>query len=203
VRAGLYKDEIHGVERGVALQAVTMFSRNRVFTPSRLLGMSIVFLLVAIFVGSQSCDLDQGLPRQSALRAISGPLASLRDRQGPEIQLAGHAEKFRLPRSTRPSRQLEAALGRAAKDRSQRVELRYSPKPALAFSGEKHLLFYELLIDGRVVHSYAETRRDWHAVREVGRALAQVCGAFGIAFLLMALRMARAARAGSAGVAPG
>jgi hypothetical protein len=179
-----------------------MFSKQRVFTPSRLIGMGVTFFGVALFVGSQSWDLDQGIPPESALRTVSGPLVSVRDQQGLEIQLAGNSEKFRLPRSTQPSRQLKATLERAAKDGGERVELRYSSKRALSLTGEKHLLFYELRVDGRVLHSYAETRRGWHAVREVGRTLAQVCGGFGIAFLLVGLRRARAAKAELAGIAP-
>jgi hypothetical protein len=95
-----------------------------------------------------------------------------------------------------------AALEQAAGKRSDRVELRYSPKPARAFTGEEHRLFYEVRIDGRTVHSYAETRRAWRTTRQVGRAFAHFGAAIGIAFLLLAFRNARAAKSWTAHDAP-
>ena len=170
-----------------------MLFKNPLRTPVRLLGMGIVFLAVGLFVGYQSWDLDHGISPQNALRTAGGAIESVQHRHGLELRLVGHPEVFRLPRSTKASPEAEAAIEQAVENRSERVELRYSPKPARAFTGEVHRLFYELRIDGQVVHSYADSRRAWRDTRQIGRAIAQIAAVLGLAFVVLAFRNARSA----------
>ncbi len=167
-----------------------MLAINRVLTPVRLIGMGIAFSALGLFVGYQSWDLDHGLPPADTLSTVSGAIDGVHHRHGLELRLVGQPVSFRLPRSTQPSRQTTTATAQALENRS-RVELRYSPKSARTFTGEVHHLFYELRIDGRVVHDYAETRRAWRATRQVGRTVAQIFAGLGIAFVVLAFRMAR------------
>jgi len=167
-----------------------MLAINRVLTPARLLAMGIAFLALGLFVGYQCWDLDHGLPPADTLSVVSGAIDGVHHRHGLELRLVGQPVPFRLPRSTQPSRQTAAALEQAVKNRST-VGLRYSPKSARTFTGEVHHLFYELRIDDRVVHGYAETRRAWRATRQVGRTVAQIFAGLGIAFMVLAFRMAR------------
>ena len=158
--------------------------------------MGIAFLGLGLFIGSQSWELDHRLPSTGTLRTVSGAIESV-DPDGLELRLAGQPMPFRFPRSTRPSRQTTAALEQAVENRST-VELRYSPSSARTFTGDEHHLFYELRIDGRVVHGYAETRRAWRETRQVGRTVAQIAAGLGIAFVLLAFRMARATKSWTA-----
>jgi len=164
-----------------------------VLTPARLLAMGIAFVGLGLFVGYQSWDLDHGLPPADTLSRVSGAIDSVHHRHGLELRLVGQPVPFRLPRSTQPSQQTAAALGQAVENRS-RVELRYSPKSARTFTGEVHHLFYELRIDGHVVHGYPETRHAWRETRQVGRAVAQIFAGLGIAFVVLAFRMVRATK---------
>jgi hypothetical protein len=175
---------------------------SRALTPARMLGMGVVFLVFGAFIGYQSWGLDHGLPAASTLRTARGAVESVQHRKGLELRLMGHAEAFRLPRSTHPSQHMAAALDQAARERSHQVELRYSPKPARTITGEEHRLFYELSIDGRAVHSYEETRSAWRETRRVGRTLAQISAGLGIAFALLAFRKARASKSWTAQDAP-
>lgn len=170
-----------------------MLAINRVLTPARLLAMGVAFLGLGLFVGYQSWDLDHGLPPADTLSMVSGAIDSVHHRHGLELRLVRQPVPFRFPRSTQPSQQTAAALEQAVKNRS-RVELRYSRKSARTFTGEEHHLFYELRIDGRVVHGYAETRRAWRVTRQVGRTVAQIAAGLGIAFVVLAFRMARATK---------
>jgi hypothetical protein len=178
-----------------------MLAINRVLTPVRLIGMGIAFSALGLFVGYQSWDLDHRLPPADALSTVSGAIDSVHHRHGLELRLVGQPVPFRFPRSTQPAQQTAAALEQAVENRS-RVELRYSPRFARTFTGEEHHLFYELRIDGRVVHGYAETRGAWRQTRLVGRTVAQIAAGLGIAFVVLAFRMVRATKSWTALDAP-
>ena len=178
-----------------------MLAINRVLTPARLLGTGIAFLGLGLFIGYTSWDLDHRLPPADTLSTVSGAIDSVDHRHGLELRLEGQPLPFRVPRSTQPSPQTTAALEQAVKNRSHRVELRYSPKPARTITGDEHRLFYELHIDGRVVHSYAETRRAWRGTRQVGRTVAQIAAGLGIAFVLLAFRTKHMTKSWTATVA--